>query len=413
MQSATSVPGNEPSSERVVPLGEWTIASTLQFLIPPSPHGIPSSILSSQLQQRHHFLALTPEEPASYFFLHPGHPSQDTAKVLSTLNQLADQTTIDDLARSVLYSTDGEDVLSHVITMGPGAIQFVFVWQRSDGDSEEHSGWKYLDVKPFSSSAGLFPSLEEAEQARLSTISSLAREPTEPSTAEDSYWSAYDNLPPSSSNNRAHFLNGLLRNQSITGLSQRSASPRREEAYWDRYGYDSDDEDGGDMPSSTIVPPPAQVQGSAIRESLRDPHIPTNQYMQTHVWTSRSPGFNPEDLAEALAMHLQTDLPPSSTVAEGLVVSLNTPPSKEAPLTTAIVPISPLEADHASTLSDPSVGQETSSAPERNTASEEAVLDATRGIYSLWKSTRGSQIGDASEEKQAFLALVSRALADL
>jgi hypothetical protein len=417
---ATSVPRTEPGPEQVVPLGESTIASTLQFLIPPSVHGIPPSIASRPLLQRHHFLQITPEEPGSYFFLNPEHPSQDTSKVLSTLNELADQN-MEDLARSVLYSTDGEDVLSHVITAAPGAIQFVFIWEKPDDDSEK-TGWKYLDVKPFSPSSGLYRSLEEAEEARLrveSTKSSLARSASGNSIADDSYWSAYDNVAPSASKGPTHFPNGvasLVRDQSATGLSQRSASPRREEAYWDRYGYDSDDDEGGDVPPSNLAPPLAQAQASAIREELRFLGLQTNQHVQAQVWTAGSSRFSPEDLSEALAMHLQPELAASSDVAQGLTVNLDTPPSKESLPRAASEPVSPPEGDHASTFSDPSVEQEPSGAAGINAGtsiSEKAVLDATRDIYNLWRSTRSSQSGDSSEDKKAFLVLVNRSLADL
>jgi hypothetical protein len=412
MQDATS-----PLLEQVTPLGESIIASTLQFLIPPSAHGIPPSILSRQLLRRQHFLMITPEEPASYFFLNPDHPLQDTSKVLSTLNELADQN-MEDLAHSVLYSTDGEDVQSHVITAAPGAIQFVFIWEKPDDDSEK-AGWKYLDVKPFSPSSNLYRSLEEAEKARLrieSTKSLLSRET---SVTDDSYWSAYDNVAPAASNGRAQFMNGMasiIRNQSATGLSAQSASPRREEAYWDRYGYGSDDdEEGGDVPPSNVAQP-AQDRASAIMEEPRFLGLPPgHQMQQSQVWTAGSSRFSPEDLSEALAMHLQPDLAPSSEVAQGLAINLNSPLSKGLLLRTVDKPVSPPDVDHASSLSDPSVEQETSSAAGNNVVStkETAALDAIRGIYTLWRSTRTSQSGNSSEEKQAFLALVTSSLADL
>jgi hypothetical protein len=327
---------------------------------------------------------------------------------------------MEDLARSVLYSTDGEDVLSHVITAAPGAIQFVFIWETSDDDPEK-TGWKYLDVKPFSSSSSLYGSLGEAEEASLrneSTKSSLGREASGNSIADDSYWSGYDNVAPAASNGRTHFLNGiasLVRNQSATGLSQRSASPRREEAYWGRYGYDSDDDECGDAPPPILAPPPAQGQAAAIREEPRFLALPTNQSVQARLWAAGSSRFGPDDLSEALAMHLQPDLAPSSDVAQGLTVNPSTPPSKEPSLGTASKPVSPPEGDHASISSDPSVEQEMSSTVSVNptSISENAVLDATRGIYNLWRSTRSSQSGNSSEDKKAFLALVNRSLADL
>lgn len=392
-----------PRNVEPVPLAHSTIASTLQFLIPPSIHGIPSSIISRQLRNRHHFLSITPDQAAAYFCLNPEHPSQDTSKVLSTLHELADQN-MEDLARSIRYSTDGEDLLSHVITAEPGSIQVVFIWETPDAnDSSNKTEWKYLDVKPFLSSDSLYSTLQAAEEARLkaNSKSSLTRQASGNSIADDSYWSAYGNVAPSVSNGRAAFLNGLIRNESGTGLSRGSVSPRREEAYWDRYGYDSDEDEGGGAPVPIVAPPPA-----AEAEPRTLGHA--------QIWNASAARFSPEALSEALAMHLQPELP-SSTITQDLAVSLNTPPQKQILVQPASEPASPLQAP---SFSDISVEQDTSSAVGSNAAStgEKAVADATRGIYNLWRNTRNSQGSEdtsSSEEKKAFLELVTRALADL
>ena len=380
--------------EQPIPLAQSTIVSALQFLIPPSVHGIPSSILSRQLRNRHHFLSVSPDEPAAYFCLNPDHPSQDTTKVLSTLHELADQN-MEDLARSIRYSTDGEDLLSHVITADPGSIQFVFIWETPDAnDTSEKIGWKYLDVKPASSSSLLYNTLQEAEEARVraNTKTTLTREASGNSIADDSYWSAYENVAPAVSNGRTAFLNGLLRNESGAGLSRGSASPRREEAYWDRYGYGSDDDDGVD------APPPISIAPAPVEA---DPRV----FGQMPTQTSK---FSPEALSEALALHIQPELVPSSDITRGVTVSLNTPPSKDQIVQLASEPSSPLQA--------PSFSEASATGSNITSIGEKAVTDATRGIYNLWRNTRnpqGSENGSTSEEKEKFLELVTRALADL
>lgn len=370
MRDATGPVARSAKGDHPVPLAHATIASTLQFLVPPSVHGIPSSLLSRQLRNRHHFLSLTPEDQAAYFCLNPEHPSQDTSKVLSTLHELADQNA-EDLARSIQYSTDGEDLLCHVITADPGALQFIFIWETPDAsDSSDQAQWKYLDVKPFSPSNSLYGTLQEAEEAKLKvhSKSSLTRE----ASAEDSYWSAYNNVAPSVTNGRSAFLNGLIRNESATGLSRGSASPRREEAYWDRYGYDSDEDDGEAAPQPVIAPPAAAV--------VTDPQS-FRGYGPTHAWSVGGARFSPEDLSEALAMHLQPELAPSSDVAQGLAMSLNTPPPKVEPVQPPVEPVSPLQEF---SFSDASVEQDTNSAMGGSMSSgEKAVAEATRGIYNL------------------------------
>ncbi|KAG8805516.1 hypothetical protein FRC17_005471, partial [Serendipita sp. 399] len=263
MQSATPQLGAVHEAE---PLSLTTIVTMLYHLIPPSPEGIPLHLLSKQQKLRHEYLEVdAAKDPASYFCLNPDHPSQDTNLVLSTLQRLSSEGhkfggtrgIWDDLIGRVVYHSDGEHVYAHVILAG--AIQLCFIWESPVGSNPIHSssmmgnlrglhsegggevvGWKYFDVRPLPLPESASPSLEDVLHAGKkrgdgpATMKRSASAVTMDLTGEDSYWSQYDHVAPSVSHGRASATGRLhiplVRNGSAAGLSQRSLSPRREEA---------------------------------------------------------------------------------------------------------------------------------------------------------------------------------------
>lgn len=415
MRGATPRPNEDQEQEK--PLTLQVITTVLRYLLPPSSTEIPSMLLSEQLRRRHHFLSIPPSDHASYLCLNPDHSSQDTELVLSTLQKLAGQTP-EQLIGRIAYFSDGEELTGHVIigkNEEQGSIQIIFSWE-TDNETSEWA-WRYLDVKPLPLPKGAVDTLQQAQDARAKARSSgpLATNGVHPAT-DDSYWSRYDNVTASVSNGRAsadgrpHL--GIPRNGS--GFSQRSLSPRREEAYWDRYGYGDDDDEEEEGPS--IAAPVG-----APRPNLTIYGPPANQFIPTQVWTADSARFNPEDLSEALAMHLQPDLAPSSDIAQGLSLNLNTPPPSAPPFTQTI--------DLASPVSDRFPGSDIGVRTNGNTkligrngigASEsgddKAVSEAVRGVFQLWRNLRESH-GKGSmtpiEEKDTFISLVAQSLASL
>lgn len=396
------------------PLSQETVRTILRYLLPPNGDTIPSPLLSQQLLRRHHFLSISASDPESYLFLNPD--KQDTACVLSTLRQLSTRN-INELIGRIAYFGDGEELIAHVI-LGE-ALCISFSWER-DRDSG-YEGWRYRDVTAGGSLPdGVEDTVEAAKHKSKSTTTAAAHRllgepvPRPHSTSDDAYWARYDTVAPSVANGRDS-ANGskvhlpIPRSGSGIASSQRSMSPRVEDAYWDRYGYgeDSDEDDGG---GAILVPQPARMMDLKIPQP--------NQFPLSTIWSSTSEKFNPDDLSEALAMHLQPDHAPSSNVAQALSLNLNTPPQIAPHITTTINLDSP-----PSDQNPPSVPDGTANAISKAKAngvydeSDKAVLDTLRGVFHLWKSSRQVQGKNESltlvEEKDAFLSLVSRSLADL
>jgi len=408
-QSAT--PRANPGQDPEKPLTVETIKTILRYLVPPSGTEIPSLLLSEQLRRRHHFLSIPPSDLASYLCLNPDHSSQDTNHVLSTLRVLSGKS-LEQLIGRVTYYSDGEDLIAHVILgeAEEGAIQICFSWEVENETGE--GAWRYLDVKPLPLPQGVVDTLQQAQEVRAKARSArpLATNGVQ-AVSDDSYWSLYDNVAPSVSNGRtsAGGRPGLGISRNGSGLSQNSLSPRREEAYWDRYGYgdddDDDDDDGGDQPLA--APMSSNILGPR-----------SNQFVPTQTWTGASSRFNADDLSEALAMHLQPDLAPSSDIAQGLSVNLNTPPPV-GPLYISTIDLASPVSDRLPAPGD--TGAHTNGDARMNRKSgtsdpnDKAVSEAVRGVFQLWRNLRQAQ-GEGLlpvEERDIFLSLVAQSLVGL
>jgi hypothetical protein len=402
MQSATSGANAEgQNSEK--PLTVETIKTMLRYLVPPSGTEIPSLLLSEQLRRRHHFLSIPPSNLASYLCLNPDHPSQDTNYVLSTLRALPGQHS-EQLIGRVTYSSDGEELTAHVI-LGEAeerAIQICFGWEVETETGE--GAWRYLDIKPLPL-PDVVGTLQEAQEVRAKARSAgpLATNGVQ-AVSDDSYWSLYDNAAPADGRPRL----GI----SPTG-SGYNLSPRREEAYWDRYGYgdDDDEEEDGGQPLAAPI--------SNNRPDLKISNPLSNQFVPTEVWTGTSSRFNAEDLSEALAMHLQPDLAHSSDIAQGLSLNINTPPPA-APSYTSIIDLASPVSDRVHALEGS--GMRANGDARMNgkngtvSSNDKAVSEAVRGVFQLWRNLRQAQGKEGMspiEEKDTFLSLVAQSLLGL
>lgn len=358
--------------ERESPLSISTITEFLTHLLPPSPSGIPSHLLAHILRTRHHFLSITPDDQTSYFFLNPDHPLQNTERVLTVFRELAGSN-LEDVVGRVAYAADGEDVVAHV-QIG-NEVQILLQWEHSETTGD----WKYLDAKPLPFPANVYQTLRGAQESRTThNVSPIV---------EDPYWSRYDGVVPSVANGTANSkVNG------INGLLGRD-SPRGEEAYWERYGQEDSDDESQD----------------AHHRVLSTSMIPPGGYNPASAWTASSVSFPVADdeLAAALAMHLQPDLEPSSEVAQGLTVSLNTPPASE-PSSNATPELEsrPLSRQRDETITN-------NATLEEDVECTEGVSDALRGVYKLWKTLKKGRSASSSEDKERFLALVSESISDL
>jgi hypothetical protein len=406
-------------SQSVESLSRAKIAATLRYLIPPDPYGMPVSLLSTQLKRRHHYLGIEPEDQHAYLCLNPDHPSQDTTKVFSVFHKLSGQN-LDDLPGSVFYSYDGE-LVAHVIL--DGAIQICFDWEAKEEDGIVTGyEWKYLDSKPLPLPRIVYDNVQQAINAQSKEKSlgtSFLTNGTSSPAGDDAYWSRYDSVLPSVSNGRVSQVDRLKaplpRNGSAAGLSQRSSSPRREDAYWERYGYTDEDEEA----ETTLVAAPVVAPVSNFDRS-GDPTIHILQSQQP-VWPGNPTNFAPEELSQALAMHLKPDREGSFNDARGLFLNFDTP-SSGGNSPNIIDLSSPIEHSSHTVHPDKSAPQQSNGNIAVKDAmriydnNEKAIIDASRALFALWKSTSGLKEGDISRsagEKEAFLSLVSQSLVDL
>lgn len=210
------------------PLSNGSVSTTLQYIAPPSQldQPLPPFLLSKSLLQRHHFLSISPEDPAEYLCW----PSDSSLKAIELLERHA--TLLDDSEPryAVQYSSDGEYTYAHASLSGSTddeSVRLVFQW-------DDHDGWKFHDVKtmpfPPGSSASLREVLASSAQLELPeepapTYNPYGFEHSDDSSSgdEDDYWNAYgaaDSGSPSP-----------LR----PACSGKSTSGDSEDAYWAQY----------------------------------------------------------------------------------------------------------------------------------------------------------------------------------
>ncbi len=141
---------------------------------------------------------------------------------------------------------------------------------------------------------------------------------------------------------------------------------------------------------------------------------PPGQY-PTQIWTATSSSFPVADdeLAAALAMHLQPDLEPSTDVPQGLSINLNTPPPTEPSLSATFGAESPFRLSPRSRLPDSNFNGVNSRLRQDASDSDEAVADAVRGMFKLWQSLKKVNGGGTDDDQEAFLALVADSISDL
>jgi hypothetical protein len=187
-----------------------SIAVILQYILPPSQLSpLPPHLLSSSLLQRHHFLKISPDQPASYLAWPSDSDDHHTAVCL-----LEDyQCPIDDRLYSsfpIRYTSDPESAYAHVsISMehSPG-IRLVFQWNTPDG-------WKYhnLALMPFPSNS--FELLQDALQSQH-----FPAEAGDQVDTDLSYWDAYTGSDDS---------------QSVPPIEVADYQHGAEDHYWSQY----------------------------------------------------------------------------------------------------------------------------------------------------------------------------------
>lgn len=210
------------------PLAPGTVQVALQYIVPPSQldQPLPPFLLSKPLLQRHHFLAIPPDDPAQYLCW----PSETSARAVDLLENLPRP--VDDdapQAYPVQYTSDIEHTYAHVALHVPGeadAMRLVFQWDELDG-------WKFHDTKLMPFPEGSKPGLSELLFSQMSLGSSPQSDTSAPAynpygfsdqsdDSDDDYWNAYganDSDEPSPRN----------------PLAASKDADDSEDAYWARY----------------------------------------------------------------------------------------------------------------------------------------------------------------------------------
>lgn len=208
--------GQDAQADPLTPslISRGDILNVLQYIAPPSSlQPIPPHLLSLPLLQRHHFLAITPDDPAAYLTWPSDHP--DT--VLALLECIKPDDLSDLLAADssihpdIHYTADRESVYAHVritpTTILPSShpdpeasLRLIFLWD------QKSNSWRYHN-----SALGSFP---KGSHSDLSHAMALFQSPDDflqertyafsvdnLDDEDDAYWNAYNAVgdPPVSS----------------------------------------------------------------------------------------------------------------------------------------------------------------------------------------------------------------------
>jgi len=169
----------------MTPLTPEFIALILHYIVPPSQLSpLPPHLLSSSLRQRHHFLQISPDHPASYL----AWPS-NSHLAIHLLEDVPKP--IDDISFPVRYTSDAESAYAHVSILPehPHGLRLVFQWNSPDG-------WKYhnLALMPFP------PHSSESPQDTLQQSDPEYIRMGDQVDTDAAYWDAYthpdEDAPP-------------------------------------------------------------------------------------------------------------------------------------------------------------------------------------------------------------------------
>ena len=229
----------------------------LQYLLPPSPAGLPPHLLSHALASRHRYLNIEPSEDLrAYYAL-----SSASASVVEVLEDIGAHHRAEDGFDSIVghigyiaeceYGVDGPaEVKSFVQLRSEGReVSLVLLWEQGE--------WKYTDVRPGPLLEGLssIPTLAInsisgggktkaiAKGTRVVIQTQSANEAAEGDDSGDDYWARYD----ANSDSEDEEL-GVRRNGSSSskkkGKGKRRANSSgtrsvNEDSYWAQYGTGS------------------------------------------------------------------------------------------------------------------------------------------------------------------------------
>ncbi|TFK41129.1 hypothetical protein BDQ12DRAFT_720836 [Crucibulum laeve] len=401
-QSKSEVQSSLPSPS---PISPTTISLVLQYISPPSSltDPVPPHLLSKPLLRRHHFLALSPDHPATYL----SWPSPDQQRAIDLLEALPDRSR-DPSHPSffpISYSADPECVYAHVrITPdSPDSLCLIFLWDNIDG-------WQYhnLSLTPFP------PNSHTSIQDALAMFHSPDDFLQEHSVAldmpdeDDDYWNAYGVGD-----------DDALASQSFTKEDSHTNS---EDAYWAQY---ASVQGSGD---STLPSPLPRSKRKLVDPSI-DPYAPSDTITADRIIVDASNLHNPQpeiynpleppsprNLSRRLAaISPRSGSPP--LLAESPASDSETPSPFSAPADLAVPAeaTSPLPPADGFVVVDSDKYKGEGVGPDSGSLEEieahEALKDSIRGMYRLWKASKRKE--SAGPDAETFLAVVQQVIAEL
>jgi len=378
----------------VIAIGD--VARVLYYICPPSAlQPLPNHLLSVPLLQRHHFLAISTQDPLAYLTW-PGDSDSDSERVLALLEDIRPEDwPPDGLNVHIRYATDPDAVYAHVRFDSipafhsdiQSSVRLIFLWDQPS------NSWKYHNCalgdfpkrtySNLSHPMALFPDNFLPEHTQSLSIDN----PDD----DDVYWNAYE-----------------ASEQSLQSIPVKPV-PRAdtEDAYWAQY---------------------ASVQGQCAPESSPDLH--TNQIHLLGSADSTMPSPRSHNRRLQLAEGDQRIFVPSSKLNPDLPqFDLYNPLAPPSPSSLsrrlALLPIRPDpplqdEDDPSSvfaSVASPSHHADLVGAEEPSTVllrpvvqsaeaisifADEALKNTIQGLYQLWRTGKKS--------RQDFLTLVERAI---
>jgi len=210
------------SQAHIPSLSRQAIQQLSQHLFPPTAAPIPKHLLSTPLLQRHHFLAISPQDPVDYLCW----PSPDSPSVIEQLSAIHHHhLPLDHLAHQTVYSADSETTLARVpVHWSDCHLQLIFLHDPEDPSTP----WKYHDTQLFSPLQDSYPTVEAA----LHSIP-IPPEPQDPQSMDtlyldtaEAFWDGYSSSGHSSP---------AVEADKQEPTAPQSAEEKAERDYWSQY----------------------------------------------------------------------------------------------------------------------------------------------------------------------------------
>ncbi|KDR85019.1 hypothetical protein GALMADRAFT_233586 [Galerina marginata CBS 339.88] len=354
-----------------------TVHVVLDYLCPLAGP-IPPHLISRPLLQRHHFLALSPDNAAEYL----AWPSPEQSHAVHLLQ--SEPIPTHDLPFPVHYLPDPESIQAHV-RITP-ALRLVFLW-------DKNHGWLYHNVALMPFPANSYSSFDDA-LAACSPEDFLPEQShhfTVQGDDDDSYWNAYGQGDVPDHNSSSGYLD---------------PNPSSEDAYWAQYATVQGSGDST-LPSPRLSKKKLPAEGEQDNDIPERIIVPSDDLQTNHaeLYNPLEPP-PPASLArrlEALAAESGTNSPPLFDDYPTRDSNTASPQALEAmpALTSSSSTASPPQP-----LSDGFIVDQVS-----NHATQDALRDNIKSLFQLWKLARPDK--SINEDKEFFLNTVRQALEQL